>query len=350
MKRKWIKMTVRLVWITLLLAACQSAPEITEKGTRSFGSQQARVEEISFQSGKFRLVGDLWLPDAEGPYPAIIMVHGSGSATRNGAVQFSPLIEIFLSNGFAVFSWDKPGSGSSTGEFNNELSQRAEILADGVEVLAEHPSLDQDQIGLWGISQAGWVMPLAIEESERIAFMIVVSGGGEDSIEQLAYQFGQRVACAGGSQEQAQLVERSWSQKCKAESYGDYEEAMEVLLDFSALKNYMESEITEEKDWKPWPRHWDSFIDPMDVIEHTTIPMLVFFGELDKNIDPVQGPEAYQAALEKAGNQDYQIEVIPGVSHVLTPAGTGCLDEIWSSSYAPEFLEIMDTWLQELGY
>jgi hypothetical protein len=178
--------------------------------------------------------------------------------------------------------------------------------------------------------------------------MIVVSGAAEDSIEQMAYQMGQRVVCGGGSMEEGDLVEEYWSQQAKATSYDDYREAMEVLLGFPAIKYYMGSEILEKKDWKPRPRNWDSFIDPMEVIEHATIPMLVFYGELDKNIDPVQGAEAYEAALQKADNQDYLIEVIPGVAHTLTPAKTGCLSELWGMSYVPEFLEIMETWIQEL--
>ena len=94
-------------------------------------------------------------------------------------------------------------------------------------------------------------------------------------------------------------------------------------------------------------RDWDSFIDPMDVIEHTVIPMLVFFGELDKNIDPVQGVEAYEAALQKAGNPDYQIVVIPGVAHTLAPAKTGCMNEVSGASYVAEYLETMEAWIQE---
>ena len=266
------------------------------------------------------------------------MVHGSGGATRDSAVPFSSLIEIFLRSGYAVFSWDKPGSGESTGEFNDELTQRAEILVDGIEVLVDHPSIDPSRIGLWGISQAGWVIPLAIEQSEDVAFMILVSGSAEDSIEQMAYQVRQKVICSGGSEEQAALVEQYWSQRAKADSYDQYVQAMEVLLDIPQVKHYIESEIAEEKDWEPRPRDWDSFIDPMDSIEHTTIPMLVFYGELDKNIDPVQGAEAYEAALQKVGNQDYQIVVIPGVAHTLTPAKTGCLLEAWGTSYAPEYL------------
>jgi pimeloyl-ACP methyl ester carboxylesterase len=349
MNRKMIMTLILVVLSALLLAACGTAVKREAIGTRSFDSQEANVEEISFRSGKFRVVGDLRMPVGEGPHPAIIMVHGSGGATRNGAVPFSPLIEIFLRNGYAVFSWDKPGSGESTGQFSDELTQRADILVTGVEVLTEHPAIDPTRIGLWGISQAGWVMPLAIEQSENVAFMIIVSGAAEDSIEQMAYQIGQKVACDGGSTEQVALVERYWSQRAKATSYDEYREAVQALLEIPGVKGYTGLEMTEEKNWKPWSRDWDSFIDPMEVIEHTTIPMLVFFGELDKNIDPVQGAEAYEAALQKAGNQDYRVVVISEVAHTLTWAKTGCLNESWGTSYAPEFLETMETWLQHLS-
>jgi len=73
----------------------------------------------------------------------------------------------------------------------------------------------------------------------------------------------------------------------------------------------------------------------MDIIEHTTIPALAFFGELDKNIDPAQGAEAYEAALHTAGNPDYQVVSIPGVAHVF-------VDE-------PEYLATLEAWIQHLS-
>ena len=221
---------------TLLLCGCGKSVTIEPKENRKFGDQEARVEEIQFKSGKFQLVGELRIPVEGENHPAIIMSHGSGGATRNGRVPFIPLIEIYLCNGYAVFSWDKPGSGESKGSFSDELTQRAEILVDGIEVLAEHLSIDPNRIGLWGISQAGWVMPLAIEQSEGVAFMIVVSGGAEDSIEQMAYQVGQQVACKGGAPEQAELVEQYWAQMNKATNYQEYREAAEILVEIPQVQ------------------------------------------------------------------------------------------------------------------
>jgi hypothetical protein len=352
----------KLAWallavLMLTCSACGTGVKREAVGTRSFGAQEAQVEEIEFRSGSFRLVGDLRMPAGEGPYPAIVMLHGDGAATRNGAVPFEPMIEIFLRNGYAVFSWDKPGTGESKGEFNRDgywdvLTRRAEILADGIDVLVEHPEIDADRIGLWGISQAGWVMPKALELSDHVAFMIVVSGGAEASPEQMAYLIGQKLDCGGGTPEQAALVEQYWAQAFSATSYDEYREAVEILLEIPQfnLHTGVNLELAAEEGWQAEPRERDRFFDPMEVIEHTTIPMLVFFGELDKNIDPVQGAEAYEAALQQAGNQDYQIVVIAGAAHILTPARTGCIGESLGMNYALEYLETMEAWLQDLSY
>jgi len=343
--------------VVLVLCSCRPKVVIEPVGERSIGGQVVRVEEIRFRSGRFRVVGDLRLPAGDGPFPAIIMVHGDGPITRDGyPTTYQPAMEIFLRNGYAVFSWDKPGSGESTGKFNRKgvwdvLSRRAEILVDGIGALVEQPTIDPARIGLWGISQAGWVMPLALERTDNVAFMIVVSGGAEASSEQMAYQLGQKVACAGGSAEQAALVERYWAQSSNAASYDEYREAMEILVEIPRFQDHtgITLRIAEQDDWKPYPRDTDRFVDPLDVIGHTTIPVLAFFGELDKNIDPVQGAEAYEAALQEAGNQDYSIVAIPGMAHTLVPAETGCLNEPWGSELAPEYLETLEAWLQHLS-
>jgi predicted acyl esterase len=91
----------------------------------------------------------------------------------------------FVDAGYAVLVWDKPGSGDSTGEFDGEqtLTQRAEILVDAIEWLMDESTIDESRLGVWGLSQAGWVMPLALTMTDDISFMIVVSGGAEDYVQ-----------------------------------------------------------------------------------------------------------------------------------------------------------------------
>ncbi|UCD08726.1 MAG: alpha/beta fold hydrolase [Dehalococcoidales bacterium] len=347
------KLLVILPVVILLgmFLSCSREPAFVDKGSAVFGSETGFVQEVIFKSGQFMLYGDLRLPSQDGKYPAIILVHGSGSATRNGTVNFEPLIEIFLRNGFAVFSWDKPGSGESTGEFEGgkTLTQRTEILSDGIHCLTQHPNINSDNIGVWGVSQAGWVIPLALDHTDNIAFMIIVGGGGEDSIEQMAYQIGQKVICDGGTLQQAELAEKYWSQWTRATEYTDYKEALENLFAIPGVKEYTGMSITPEERWQPWPKDSDFFINPIDNLEGTKIPVLALYGKLDKNVDPLQGANAYEKTLSETGNTNYRVEIIPGAGHVLTPANTGCIGESGGINYVPSYLQILEEWIKQLN-
>jgi dienelactone hydrolase len=308
------------------------------------------VEEVEFESDGFELAGTLFLPAGEGPHPAVIIVSGSGAQTRASTPGHSLVKRKFLDAGFAVFSWDKPGNGDSTGEFEegNGLRQRAAILADGIAFLADQPAVDSDAIGLWGLSQAGWVMPLALELTDGVFFMIVVSGGGEDSIEQMGYRIGQELVCGGLSVEEGALVERFGPQAAKGETYELYVEAMEVLLEIPGMERYVGDEMSSRDDWQPWPPEIDAYFDPMDVIEHTTIPVLAVFGEMDRNIDPVQGAAAYKRALAAAGNQNFHVELIPGIGHTMFTQATGCLGEP-GGALSKRYVELLDEWIAMLA-
>ena len=339
-----------LICLTSMLFSCEKNEiDFGPEEIRQFGTESARVQELSFPSGDFTVVGDLRMPLEGGPHPVILMIHGSGAATRNGAVPFTPMIEIFLRNGYAVLSWDKPGSGESKGNFDSEhtLFQREKILRDAIEALAENSSIDLSGLGLWGLSQAGWVMPLALEKSDRISFMIVVSGGGEDGIEQGAYQVAQRIACIGGSPEDVQTLEQYWAIMNKAEDYNTYQEAAEIILEIPGVYEETGLTINEEEDWNPWPRDIDAFFDPIDVLRETTIPVLAFFGEFDKYIDPIQGVQAYETSLAAAGNQDYLVVSIQGAGHVMVEVETGCPGEFVGNEYMTEYLETLESWLMD---
>ena len=132
--------------LALLLAACARQP------------QPARVEEITFQSGEFKLVGDLRTPAGTGPFPVVLFVHGDAQgANRTMFGMYLPIMERMLRAGYAVFSWDNPGAGESTGTTDRQqiTQQQAQIVMDAIEVMKAHPDIDPGRIGLWGVSHGG---------------------------------------------------------------------------------------------------------------------------------------------------------------------------------------------------
>jgi dipeptidyl aminopeptidase/acylaminoacyl peptidase len=140
-------------------------------------------ETITFVNGDVTLAGTLDLPAGEGPFPAIVTIHGSPPLTRNDIYNLR-ISHFFVQHGYAVLRYDKRGAGESTGKYPGVGTEDGEAalndLADdalaGVEFLKNHDLVDPDRIGLAGHSQAGWIIPLAASKSPDVAFMLISSG------------------------------------------------------------------------------------------------------------------------------------------------------------------------------
>ena len=344
-------MTARLLLLGLLL------PSVVPSC-----AGQARTEEITFRSGPFTLVGDLQLPPGNGPFPAVVFVHGDGPNNRTSGVTYPPIMERMLRAGYATFAWDKPGTGESTGEIDRSRlqHQRAQIVLDALDVLRQRPDIDPDWIGMWGISQAGYVMPRALERGGDVAFMIAVSCPGVPGVEQGAYLLTAQAVCAGLPDDARAEVERLFAAVERARTYEDYVRHKTVLAahpavdSLGSLLNVSVSRIRPREDWHADDLTGDYYWDPMRVVEEITIPVLAVFGGRDTQVDPVQGRDAYRAALARGGHPHSRVELIPGTDHNILLSETGCLAERerrsragWSN-YPATYLDLIEEWLGTL--
>ena len=140
----------------------------------------AGANPVQFVNEGVTLAGTLWLPEGPGPHPAMVYVHGSGRQSRTSA---SGIANHFNPLGIAVLGYDKRGVGESGGIYegnNNGSEQNLTLLARdaaaGIDFLRAQAAIDPDQIGLWGVSQAGWIVPTAAVIDGRAAFTILMSG------------------------------------------------------------------------------------------------------------------------------------------------------------------------------
>ena len=310
-------------------------------------------EEIRYDSDHFKIVGDLHIPDSEKQYPVIIFVHGDGPAGRSYSREPNRIMRSFLDIGFACFIYDKPGYGESTGNFTHGrlFEERASILVDAVHVLKKHPAINPKQIGLWGISQAGYVMPKAVAMTKDIAFMIAVSCPAMDSVDQSAYLVEKQILCAGQTEAEAKKAWRYFRQRANAQTYQEYLEAAEYLDKNPFIRSIRWGGIKSESQFSPRAPSDPGFFNPMTLIKDVTIPVLAIFGEKDTQIDPFQGAEVYESTLKKAGNQFYKVRMFPEADHGIVKAETGCMQEQRerrSRSYVPGYMELMSDWLMQL--
>jgi len=136
------------------------------------------VQEVVFESHGARLAGSIVLPKDSNIRAAIAFVHGSGKQARNLG-----LANHFASEGIAALVYDKRGAGNSGGEYeaNQNVSEKnISLLADdaaaALDALAKHPSLKGVPLGFGGISQAGWIAPIAAERNPKAKFLVLWSG------------------------------------------------------------------------------------------------------------------------------------------------------------------------------
>ena len=161
-----------------LLLALTSACVQAEAGMTE--ADLAVVEEVRFENEGVTLAGSLWLPASRGPHPAMVYVHGSGRQSRRSA---SGVADYFQSRGVAVLGYDKRGVGASGGVYvgrqnasETNLTLLARDAAAGIKMLRAHESIDPEQVGLWGVSQAGWIVPTAAVLDGEVRFTILMSG------------------------------------------------------------------------------------------------------------------------------------------------------------------------------
>src|SRR5215211_4850637 len=146
-------------------------------------------------------------PRGPGPHPAVAFVDGSGPAERDS---FEEEAEALARAGFAGLGWDKPGCGSSGGDWRDQsLQDRASEALAAVGCLAAQEGVDPTRVALLGGSQGGWVGPLAASMSEGVAAVISLSGPGVSPYDQEAYRVEHLLRDAGAPRTRSPMPWRS---------------------------------------------------------------------------------------------------------------------------------------------
>jgi uncharacterized protein len=313
-----------------------------------------REEIVSFLNGETKLTGVLCLPTGTSPFPVVVYVAGSGPAGRDGYGTLPPHWDEFAQRGIASLSWDKPGVGKSTGDWKSQTNEdRASEAIAGIRFLKGRNDVSSNKIGLWGISQAGWILPIVYSMSHGdIAFMIAVSPPVGTGAEQELYRVAHGLPADGFSQ----------TDTAKAIAFTKKRLAlMKRGAPFTAIAE-LQSEVENEAWSAPLGKldegayeflKANAFFSPRSLLEKITCPVLAIFGEKDTIVDFKESARIYAQGLQKAGNQDVTIKIFPKADHVIFPSKTGGGKELDQSIqrptkvFAPGYLKTMGDWLEK---
>lgn len=327
-------------------------------------------EEVTFENppAQVRLAGTLTYPKAGGPFPAVLLISGSGPQDRNETVfghrPFLVLADYLTNHGIAVLRWDDRGVGGSSGNTMNSTSKdfAQDVLA-AVEFLKTRKEINPHKIGLLGHSEGGMVAPLATSNSRDISFVVLMAGPGITG-EELLYKQGELILRAMGNSEDTitlnQRLQRQLFAVLKLEPDNELaekkirESTSQILAALPENQKALGASLgkTIEGQMKgvltPWFRFFISY-DPKPALAKLTCPVLALNGEKDLQVPAREDLEGIEAALKSSGRTDYKTVLLPGLNHLFQTCQTGSLAEYsqLEETMAPVVLETVTNWIQQ---
>ncbi|NPV09814.1 MAG: alpha/beta fold hydrolase [Anaerolineae bacterium] len=331
-----------------------------------------REEEVVFHNGDITLAGTLSLPEGEGPFPAVVLISGSGAQNRDenilGFRIFFRIADHLTRNGIAVLRYDDRGVGGSTGDLTQatQVDLAGDVLA-AVELLLSHAQIDPEAIGLIGHSEGGIVAPLVANRSENVSYLVLLAGPATPGEEILVDQLELIMRAQGATEEQIAAAKEKqqktleavktgegWDE-VRARSEAELRATIEALPEAQRralgdvdefVRNAVEAEIANVAS--PWFRSFVEY-DPVPALRELDVPVLALFGELDTQVPPEKNAQAMREALEEAGLEDFRIEILASANHLFQEAVTGGVDEYATleKEFVPGLLDLITEWILE---
>jgi len=343
-------------------------------------------EKVSFTVDTKEINGILTHPDTQAPYPAIVLLQGADRASALHPY-YTEHADNLVRSGFAVLRYDGTGWGgvASNDAGFETLEYRTQEAIAAVKYLQSRPEINSSGIGLWGISQGGWVAMMAAATYDGVAFIIPASGPGVTPAEQEVYRVEAMSRAAGFADDEIAkavlmrrlmvdilLNEPMYHQINQAESNrlgdGPWREMTELAyspqpkdlaVEFEKVVKILKS--IKDKHWAKFlyldkvlstlgnmsPQAWGTvkaqmrsvmIVDPAEYLVRIHIPVLAIFGENDTLIPVEKSIAIYQQYLGEAGNQAFTYKVFANADHGIRIGGR----------FADGYFDLMVNWLRNL--
>ena len=323
---------MRLVAFVLLFAIF--AVEI------SWSQTEIVSRDVQFTNHEISFHGIVTEPRTPGSYPAVVLVGGSGPSA---ATELQAIADFFAQNGFVALAYDKRGSGTSGGSWTkSSLSDLASDVLEAIKFVRHQPSVDSMQIGLWSISQGGWVAGAAAPRCKELSFVIVVTGGGATPRVVEEYGYRNRMKHGGVADSMQAVAMKLIRQYFDYLETGKNRSMLEKSIAEAKNQSWyasigIERVLPSDKFCAKWS--WVPTYNPKDDIQHITIPVLVLLGGRDI-FTPYQETESgWREGLTLAKNPNFKIKTFPDAGHGIT------IGDHKSRKYAPDYFDTMREWL-----
>lgn len=329
------------------------------------------TEDVVFENTKdqVKLAGTLTTPKQPGPYPAVILISGSGPQDRDESIlehrPFWVIADYLTRQGIAVLRYDDRGTASSTGDFSKATSEDfANDAEAALEFLRKNPSVLPNKIGLVGHSEGGNIAPLVASKTKDVGFIVMLAGPGVNGREVLISQ-GQLIMRASGVEDAGALETQRLVQKIMIDAAVKLQPGDDLDAVVSAGVKELEAELPADAfqavKWNdtlkagiqqmssPWFRFFITH-EPAPPLKLVQCPVLALNGERDVQVDPKVNLPAVRKALEEGGNKNFSIEEVPQLNHLFQTSQTGAVQEYSTieETVSPVVLKRLTEWIKQV--
>lgn len=305
------------------------------------------VKEVKVKNkkGGHQLAGTLTMPHGKGPFPAVVLVSGSGPQNRNSEVfdhePFWVLADYLSRAGIAVLRYDDRGVAQSTGDFNGATSEDfAEDALAVWEFLRKQKGVDKKRVGMIGHSEGGMIVPIAYAKRPELNFAVLMAGVGIPVKDLLLEQL-QAVGKAEGLEQavlDSQMQENArifgWLNTLSKEAARDSIQQMlahaRMALPVGDVAARQAAEAQHEAVLNMFMDPWFLFFikyDPAPYLQKLQCPVLAINGDQDVQVVSKSNLTGIQNGLTAGGNKNYKICELEGLNHLFQPTQTGAVSE-----------------------
>lgn len=297
-----------------------------------------REAEVQFSNGSVRLSGTLILPRSAPPYPAVVMVHGSGAEGR-WANRF--LAHRLAQAGVAALIFDKRGVGQSSGDWQSAgFENLAADAASGVAMLRERSDIRAGSVGVFGHSQGATILPL-VAGAGGVAFLIASAGSAvaTDSAERFSLR--NAVGFSTLPPDEAAHANRYIEAVVRVAYYGEPREEMDSLATALAGKPWYFAPPPPASHYWAFSRRIAGY-EPRRHWMQVTVPVMLVYGSADQRVPTEASVRAIREALAAAHRDPPTVCVYPGADHTQRLRRAGA---VWPRN-APGYLEDLLAWVR----
>ncbi len=297
------------------------------------------------QANDVQISGTLLIPLMDHPFPAVVLVSGSGPQDRDetiaGHKPFWILADQLARHGIAVLRYDDRGFGRSTGDFAKAVTE--DFVSDArsaVDWLAKQPGIDAKRIGIIGHSEGAAIATEIAATDENIALVVLLGGAGLNGKQIVV---GQSLEMARRGRESAanlKALEAFITAQCDLVIFDDgtrdlTDTRRKIIADYIEAVRVPEAqrgEITDALERQfaqvsPWYR---GFLkrDPAVPLRTLKQPVLAIWGAEDVQVPAAANKQAMANALEANPHKSRrELVIVPSLNHLLQPCKTGLPSE-----------------------